>query len=146
MPIKASPWLDTFHVTWAAGQDNSWINDREWRLKILAGGILHFETKPQGGNFSTHAPHTWKRIDTPSLGRMATQSASRWNGNFYLVWADHDAPPLEGYGGYEVKILDGALLLFQAKTGEDEEESDEGFVIVAPHTWTRLKGSFDFSK
>jgi hypothetical protein len=129
MAINASDWFDSFDVEWA--EDGlGFLADSAWRMKIVDGGVLVFGQKQASESFMVVAPHTWKSVKTPSFYPKAVNS-SDWNDDAKVV------PPSSNYGR-RMKLMDGGMLLFQSQDG--------GFVVVAPHAWTTIHTSVDFTK
>jgi hypothetical protein len=157
MTINGSDWYDEYTVSMKHGSPlgNS-------RMRILEGGTLLFVDKDDHTSAAAAAglaPHTWTYITMrPGISRSADgrlhdqrlQSArddntvgmngSDWFENVYIVWAenwwqrddDHKRPDDQAH---RMRILSGGMLLFENKI-------DGELMLVAPGTWTRVKGPF----
>ena len=133
MAIDGSGWCERFKIEWASDWPGPGLTDEVWRVKIMDGGVLLFETET-GGSFVA-APHTWTRLKVSSVD-LGELKASGWCDNF-AGWAEGE----KHFGsGYRVKLLGGGMLLLEEKTTDGE------FLVVAPQSWTALKAAFDFTE
>lgn len=132
---------------WLRGENT--FGPVEYEMKMLAGGMLLLHEKPSEESehdpmfleFLVVAPHAWERVKTPSVDFLAI-NGSRWC-HPYVWLVDKDPPP--GFDSpaspsSRMRIIDGSMLLLQ------EEGDDREFVIVAPHAWSGVHGSFDFTQ
>ena len=146
MAIKASRWLDKFRVTWTRGAtpvDVGFLQDTNWQMKVTEGGALVF--KGTTGSFLAYPAHSWTRIDTPAdLGPIASRTPP-WCNDFKLIWTNPDAPVIENLASYQVKMLNGGVLLFGSDRMGVKEEPDE-FILVAPHAWAQIHSGMDLTK
>lgn len=66
-------------------------------------------------------------------------NTSDWCNSFYIWWANDDDLQRPTDGEYRMKIMDGGMLLFEAKPG-----GRGAFLVFAPHAWRGIHTPFDF--
>jgi len=155
MAIKSDiTWHHRFRINWTnLNYPGPYVDaDDGWRMKMLEGGALLFETMQSVGpphpgppDSLIVGPHRWTS--------MRIRSVSRWLSTKTIIACEDALIWLKGestFGSvlYDMRLLaDGTLILREEPSGRPEETDPQylEYLVVAPHAWERVRtSSVDF--